>query len=103
MYIGRDFFDSDVGEDEVYTLNFARDIAHSETIVSATWSCVAVVGIDATASAHLFGACSFSGNRTSQRIKGLLAGVKYRLMATVVTSLGNTVSLWSHVQCNNPS
>jgi hypothetical protein len=38
-----------------------------------------------------------------QRIVGLRAGVKYMVQAIIEASLGNTISLWSHVLCRDPT
>jgi hypothetical protein len=102
MYVGRDFDPSDVGENEAYTLDFVNDLAPNEALASATWSCQAVTGSDPAAASHVSGAASVAGKTTSQRITGLLPGVKYRLQAVAATTFGNSVSLWSHVTCQSP-
>jgi hypothetical protein len=102
MYVGRDFSPADVGESAEYTFDFVRDLAVGETITGATWVCWAESGSDPDAAARLIGAPSFSGTRTTQRVAGLLAGVKYGLQAIVTTSANNVVSLFSYVRGQNP-
>jgi hypothetical protein len=106
MYAGRDFDPSDPGESEIYTLDFAKDMQSGDTIISAEWFCeVAQVsdGVDADAGPdYVIGLPVSGGTRTSQRFEGFKAGVTYALQAKVVTQKGDTVSLWSHVECREP-
>lgn len=106
MYVGRDFDPTDATnlavENEVYTLDFKNDLVTGETISSAAWTCFVVTGTDPTPAARLSGAATVSGSMTSQRFTGFLPGVKYRLLAAVLTNLGNTKSLWSHVAARAP-
>ena len=102
MYVGNDYDQSEPGENEIYTLDFVRDMLAGETLSGATWTCVAVSGTDASASTRISGSATVSGTQTSQRCTGFLDGVKYRLEATVTTSLSNTKKLWSHVSVKAP-
>jgi hypothetical protein len=103
MYVGQDFDPSDVGEDELYTFDFVNDVACGETIVTATWSCAAVDGQDPDAASRVVGPASWLGTETTQRVAGMLAGVRYRLLASAFTTFGNTKHLWSHVTSGNPN
>ncbi|MBR1150083.1 hypothetical protein [Bradyrhizobium sp. JYMT SZCCT0428] len=105
MYVGRDFSPSDEGESEIYSLDFVRDCAAGETIASAAWHCTVADDSevqDEDAASRVSGSSSNSGTVSSQRIAGLVDGVKYVLQAVVVTNQGNTKSLWSHVTCGVP-
>lgn len=102
MYCGRDFDPSDTGENEVYTIDFVNDLAPNEALMSAVWTCAVVSGIDTAAATRISGAASVALSKSSQRITGLLPGVKYRLQAVAMTTFGNSVSLWSHVICQSP-
>jgi hypothetical protein len=102
MYVGRDFDPSDPGENEVYSFDFTRDLADNEALTAATWSCTVAGGSDPSAASRISGSASVSGKTTSQRVTGLLAGVRYRLQAIATTTFGNTVSLFSHVTCQSP-
>lgn len=103
MYVGRDYSPSDVGEAETYGLDFARDLSTGETIVSVAWTCGVLTGVDPAPQDHVIGAGSINGTIAIQFLSGFLAGVNYRLMATVTTSTGETKSLWSHVACQTPA
>lgn len=107
MYAGRDFPPADPGEYEPYTFDFVRDVAEGEIITGAAWTCSVAAdsqGTDDDPMSRLaFVAPDNSGTVTNQIVTNLLPGVKYVLQATVTTSLGNTLSLWSHVECNQPS
>lgn len=102
MFVGRDFDPSTVGEDEVYSFSFVNDLNATESLATAAWSCTAVAGVDDNAASRINGGATVSGQTTSQRVTGLLPGVRYRLQATAVTLQGNTVILWAHVTCANP-
>jgi len=39
----------------------------------------------------------------AQRVSGLKSGVIYTLRADIVTTNGDTVALWSHVECKAPA
>lgn len=103
MYIGRDFHPIDIGESAEFTIDFARDLEDGDSILSAVWDCWAEIGTDADAATRLIGGASVDGTKTTQRVEGTLAGVKYGLQAVVITTLGNTVSLFSYVKSQDPS
>lgn len=102
MYVGYDSQPSDTGENESYTFDFANDVAVGETVSLATWSIVVVRGVDTMAPSRLVGAPVNAGTKTSQRIALLQDGATYRILASVLTSAGNTLSLWTHVTCSAP-
>lgn len=100
MYAGIDWSEWTVGENRPLTLDFVNDgLVDGENLASATWSCVAVIGTDASAATRLTGVAAQSGTKTSQQCTGFLVGVKYLLEAVVVTTLGNTFKLHSHITC----
>jgi hypothetical protein len=73
--------------------------------MSSQWHIAVVSGVDPQPTIHLEGpsfiAEPYGSNRktaTIQRIGGLFPGVTYRVRAEVVTTLGNTRSLWSHIR-----
>jgi hypothetical protein len=105
MYVGRDFPPADDVESRNYTFDFVKDLAEGDTIVGATWSCTVAedsAGQDAEAADHVGVPATYDGTRTTQHVSGLVAGVKYVLQAVVSTQAGETVSLWSHVECRAP-
>jgi hypothetical protein len=86
-------------------LDFVNDLDDGEFLTSSTWFLTVIQGVDATPSSHLSGTASLvtpAGTTritaTQQRITGLLANVTYTAEAVVITSLGNTKSLWAHVR-----
>jgi len=102
MYVGRDFDPSDTGENERYTLDFVNDLQAGDSIASAVWTCSTASkseGTDDAAAGCISGEAIFDGTKTTQRVTGMKAGVIYRLRADVVTLNGDTVALWSHVEC----
>jgi len=106
MYVGRDFDPSDRGESERYTFDFVNDLQGGDTIASVTWTCEVAAkseGADANAENHISGSADNAGTKTTQRVSGLLPGVVYLLTATVISTMGDTVSLWSHVECKEPA
>jgi len=102
MYVGRDFDPSDTGEDERYSFDFVNDLKPGDSIASVVWACGVAPRsevADSNAPASINGPPVFTGTKTTQRVSGLLPGVIYTLTATVVSTDGDTVSLWSHVEC----
>jgi hypothetical protein len=74
-------------------------------LATATWTLLVREGVDSNPSSHLVGApllVTPEGgtlqSATTQRIAGLLPDVTYTVRAVVTTTLGNTKSLWSHIQ-----
>jgi hypothetical protein len=89
----------------VIGLDFVNDLEHNEVLTSSVWEMVPVAGVDPHPSAHLEGpsiVCVPLGSNartaTIQRVGGLLPGVTYLVRAVVITTLGNTRSLWSHIR-----
>jgi hypothetical protein len=106
MYIGRDFTDIDVGEEENFAFDFADDLAEGESLVTTVWTCSVAKGSlvnDPNPASRLDGPAAVQGTQSVQRIAGQLAGVKYLLRADVVTNFNNKPALWSHVTCIKPS
>ncbi len=106
MYAGHDFTPADPEESRVYTFDFVKDLMVGETITNSAWTCEVAedsVGTDDTPTARLVLFSDVDGTFSKQRVAFLLADVKYVLQAVVNTSEGNTISLWSHVLCVEPS
>jgi hypothetical protein len=106
MYVGRDFDPSDAGESERYALDFVNDLQPGDSIASVIWTCEVAAKSDMPdegAAAHIIGAAGISGTKTTQRVSGLSPGVTYCLTAVATTTKGDTVSLWSHVECKEPA
>jgi hypothetical protein len=105
MYVGSDFNPSDTGENERYTLDFLNDLQRDDAIASVEWTCKVAAksaGDDPDAANCISGRAVFEGTKTTQRVHGMKLGVIYCLTAVVVTEKGDTVSLWSHVECRGP-
>ena len=94
-------------ESETFGLSFENDFTSGETIssiVGSQWNISVTAGSDGNATTHLIGSATIvipdgatSSIATIQRISGLLPDVTYAVQAVVITSLGNTKSLWSHI------
>jgi len=105
LYCGRDYDPQEAVESETFGLNFVNDLTAGETISSATWSISVAQGTDVNVAARLVGSASIvvpdgatSQIATVQRIAGLQPDVTYMVQAVVTTSLGNTKSLFTHIQ-----
>lgn len=104
MYAGRDFSPSDVGENEVYSFDMINDLPDGDVINTGEMTLTVTEGDDDDPDSHLIGSAVLSDDTTiSQRITGLVAGCLYCLTATAVTAAGNTISLWSHIDCRDPA
>lgn len=107
MYCGRDFSPMEQMESETFGLSFINDFTAGEvisSIVGGQWTISVSAGTDTNATAHLIGGATIvtpdgatSAIATIQRISGLLPEVTYAVGATVITSLGNTKNLFSHI------
>ena len=102
MRLTRDFDPINPGESEVFTFDFVNDLPASDTIASASVTLAASVGSDPQASSRLVNAAQTSGTQVLQRIGGCLGGVVYLVSATVLTTQGNTLTLWAHLPCQAP-
>ena len=105
MYVGRDFSPQEWGESEVFGLDFINDLEAGEYLNSSVWTITIKRGYDPLPSIHLEGPSlpiiplgSNFKTATIQRIGGLFPDVTYTVHAYVITSLGNTRSLWSHIR-----
>lgn len=94
-YVGRDFDPAEQPESEPFGFDFTRDTRSGEAIMSAAWTVTPVFGSDPDAQTRVLGDAAFSGVLTSQRIMGLLPGVRYKIEATVMTNFGNDLTLHS--------
>lgn len=106
MYVGRDFDPSDLGESERFTFDFVNDLQPGDTITSVTWGCETAAKSpisDASAASRIDGPPVFDATRTTQRVTGMVPGVIYMLQANVMTANGDTLTLWSHVECKDPA
>lgn len=100
MYVGADYSPSDNPESELYGLDFINDLPTGDSITGATCTCSNASDSpvqDATPAARIIAGPFVVGTVTSVRLSGLQTGVKYTLQATVTTTFGNTIVLFSHV------
>jgi len=105
MYIGRDFDPAQPNESERYSFDFVNDLQAGDSIASAVWTCgVAAKSevVDPGAASCISEPAVYAGTKTTQRVSGLQSGCTYVLTATVTTVGGDTVSLWSHIECRQP-
>ena len=86
-------------------MDFVNDLEVNEELTSSIWTCTVAAGADDTPHKRLEGPSitliPMGGEKktaTVQRIGGLLPDVTYVLKAEVITTFGNTRSLWSHVR-----
>ncbi len=107
MYAGVDFTVLDVGEEDVFTFNFAKGLGAGETILTAAVAIAVNRGSDSNPSSRLFGSpvVDSTGTQVSQTVNmiGGPSGNLYLLTATAVTSLSRTLILWSHFPTDVPS
>lgn len=96
-------------ESEVIGLDFVNDLEVDEVLITSVWSLRVVSGEDPDPNDHLEGPSAVVApdggslkTATIQRIGGLFPGVTYLTRAIVITSQGNTKSLWSHIRGIEP-
>lgn len=104
MYVGHDFPIMAPDEDLHLAFDFINDfLTVGETISSAVWTLEVYSGTDAGVAGHLSGAPVNSGQISTQRVVGLLAGVQYRIRCLATSNLGNKASLHSFIKCFTPA
>lgn len=75
-----------------FVFNFDGDLAVGETISTQQVTATVWSGTDANPSAIISGSASASGSNVTQKITGGTTGVTYRLLCTVTTSGGQTLT-----------
>lgn len=78
-------------EDEYFGFDFTQRLATGETISSASFAIAIAVGADAGVGSMLSGSAVIDVAIVKQLVVDGVAGVTYRLTATVVTSAGQTL------------
>lgn len=73
------------------SFDFSQVLASGETISTATCTVVVIDGTDLTPSNILSGGTTIIGFKVYQQVQNGVAGVTYRLVATITTSVGNTL------------
>lgn len=100
MYVGQ-FSDADPDESDRFSFDFRKRLVPGETISAATFNLSVISGVDATPATRLVGVATIDGTRVNQRVASLIAGVVYKLEAIVLTSAGDTKSLWGRIECKD--
>lgn len=92
-----------VGESEVFGLNFALDLPTGDSISSVSSLVLTQAGgtgNDPNPSSRLDGGPSIiGGNTIAQRITGPVAAVVYKLNVYISTVQGNVLELWAYIPC----
>lgn len=95
-------------ESKVLGFDFVNDIGEEDTIASAVWTVTVIRGTDSNPSNLLQGPPrlvtpngSTLQTATVQQIGSVLPDVTYALEALATTTLGEVVSLYSHVRGEN--
>lgn len=89
-------------ETTIFGFDFALDLGASEIITSVVFACQVAessVGTDANPSSRLLGSASISGTIVSQLGGTFVAGVTYRIIATITTSQGQTITGYANTIC----
>jgi len=73
------------------SFDFSQVLASGETISTATCTVVVIDGTDTNPSNILSGGTTIIGFKVYQQVQNGVAGVTYRLVATITTSVGNTL------------
>lgn len=79
------------GESEPLGFDFTARLASGETVDSGTVTAAVVDGTDPDVGTLFTGAASINAGIILRRMEGGVDGVTYKITASVVTSLGNTL------------
>ncbi len=88
-------------------IDFATYLASGDSIPSGnvTWKCTVAEDSavnDPTPTDRLIDTPTIDGTIVMQKISGCVDGVRYILEAVVVTAAGETLSIWSYLECRSP-
>ena len=103
MYVGRTFDPAQPAETDFFGFDFVKDLEEGELILSATFALAVVSGTDNAVADRMVGDAKILDTKCSQKISGLVAGVNYRIEATVTTNEERVLKLWSHIECRAPA
>lgn len=78
---------------EFFTVDFLRNLAAGDSILSATCTASVLTGTDATPANILLNSPIINGTNVSQEIQGGVLGVRYLLTFTATTLLGETIPI----------
>lgn len=81
------------GETLSVVFDFISRLAISETISTQVVTAAVYSGTDASPSAIISGAATASGTQVTQSVTAGVLGVMYKLLCTITTSAGQTLSL----------
>lgn len=90
-------------ESENFTFDFNPVLGTSETLSTATCSIIVQQGTDPSPSSMLSGSPVISAGKATQRVLGGLDEVTYRLIMTVTTNQGNTLTLTGDLPIYSPA
>lgn len=109
---GNDFSIVDPTEKVTVTWDFAPWMAAGTIITSvSTTSCSLASGTDPSPASRLLAtpqivtspSNSAANQAVAQQVQGMIAGARYILLCTAVTSDGQNFTLWAHQLCRGPS
>jgi hypothetical protein len=102
MYVGN-FDTMDEGESELLSFDFVNTIRQAgDTLASCTWSILRLSDRSDVTSVVATGSPIIVGNKVAQRVGSMTGGETYIMIAKAVTTHGDTLSLWGHVDCTRP-
>ena len=78
---------------EIFTFDFTAALGVGETILSAAVSSAVISGVDPGAAAMVDGAPQLGAGLVSQKIQAGISGNRYKLIADITTSAGQTLML----------
>lgn len=91
IYMADNFSYKFTTETKSLSFDFTQVLASGETLSTVTCTIVVVDGVDASPASVLAGGASIIGTKIYQKVQNGVAGVTYRLIATVTTSASNTL------------
>jgi hypothetical protein len=80
-----------VAENKPLSFDFSQVLTVGETLSTSSCSVIVIDGTDSNPSNLLAGGSSINANKVYQQVQNGVAGVTYRIVATVTTSAGNTL------------
>ena len=81
------------GEVKKLVFDFISNLAVGETISTKSVAAYVWSGVDGTPGSLISGSATASGTKVTQSVAGGIAGVIYKLVCTITTSLSQTLTL----------
>ena len=99
--MAQDFSPKNPADADVFTFDYAADMAPGDTMLGSTWAVFVETGVDPTPSVMISGSAASIGTTANQLMIGGVSGVYYRFecRANILQASGTMQSLTKSANC----